>query len=191
MFSTLLTHAVWELLPRELVTCLKVHAALLCQLRGMTLEYEDVEESAPTVYRVMRFHGFTWKTVEGHFLEQNEQVQRALDAILVQISVWCVISMDKTHKSCSDAYKKYCRMQRDVACTSLHRAPRTTPRASKMMAVSASAGLLWMQTVVVRPGQNADEWWLFEHDQLEIQEFWHNRPGQPWETQRNHSLLQS
>lgn len=190
MYSTLLIHAVWELLPREPVVCLEVYAVLLCQLGGLSQEYEGMEESARTVYWVMRVHGVAWKTVERHFLERNEQQQRALAAILVQISIRCVISIDETHTSGRDAYKKCGRMQRFVACASLDRAPSTTPRTSKMMAASTSAGKLWRQTVLLRPAQNADEWWLFRHDQLEIVEIGNKAPGQPWETQRKHCPLQ-
>lgn len=100
--------------------------------------------SAPTVYRVLRHHRYTRKKIERFFQERNEQLQRVLAQTMSQIPMRCIMSIDETHKSGNDSCRMYGRSVRNEPCLLVDRDPRTIPRTSTMMAVSAANSVLWM-----------------------------------------------
>lgn len=98
----------------------------------------------------------------------------------------CVSSIDETHKSGQDCYRKYGRSVRNVKCCLLDRDPRSVPRTSTMMAVSM-AGVHWVQTVRLGPAQNSDDWRLFlQALRPHVGQY---VPGQPWALQPNACVL--
>lgn len=155
----------------------------------MSEEYANVYASAATIYTVMRFHGNTRKKLERLFMERNEQQHKDFAMLKFQIPMRCIESIDETHKSGGDAYRKYGRTLINEPCTLLDRDPRSIPRTSTMMAVSAESGVMWIQRVVLGPAQNADDWRLFLHDRLEVYLVGHYVPEQPWEAQPDNCVL--
>lgn len=189
IFSSPLAAAVKHLVEAEPAAFLKDHVKLLKELRSMSDEYADVHASAATVYRVLRYHGYTRKKIERLFHERNLNNQRQFAQTMSQIPMRCIVSIDETHKSGEDSYRKYGRSQRNSSCVLLDRDPRTIPRTSTMMAVSASSGVLWMQTVVLGPAQNSDDWRLFLEDLMQVEAIGKYQPNLPWDLQPANSVL--
>lgn len=71
----------------------------------------------------------------------------------------------------------------------LDRDPRSIPRTNTMMAVSAVDGVLSLQTVVLGPAQNSDNWRLFLQDLLESEHMGTYSPNLPWALQPSNCLL--
>lgn len=179
--------AVLSLVEAEPVAFLKDHVALLRRLMATNPDYHAVHTSASTVYRVLRRNNYTRKRVERLFSERILADQVDFAERLSQIPMRCIVSIDETHKSGDDCFRKYGRTLRNVKCVLLDRDPRTIPRTSTMMAVSMSGGVHWVQTVRLGPAQTAGDWRLFlqslrQHINQRI-------PGQPWALQPDACVL--
>jgi len=156
-----LVFAILTLVEAEPAAFLRDHVDLLVKLSLNYPEYDHRYVSPATVYRVLRAHDYTRNRIERLFLERSEAAQRAFATAITGIPMRCIVSVDETHTSGSDVYRRYGRSLRNVRCEMLDRDPRTVPRTSTMMAVSMTAGVLWSQTVVLGGAQTADDWRLF------------------------------
>lgn len=179
--------AVLALVQAEPVAFLKDHVALLKRLKETNPDYDCVYASASTVYRVLRRNNYTRKRVERLFSERVLADQIDFAQRLSAIPLRCIVSIDETHKSGSDCFRRYGRSPRNEKCVLLDRDPRTIPRTSTMMAVSMSGGVHWAQTVRLGPAQTADDWRLFlqalrPHINQRV-------PGQPWALQPDSCVL--
>eukprot|EP00170_Pyropia_yezoensis_P004036 contig_16620_g4047 len=189
IFSSSLSAAVLHLVQTEQAAFLKEHVHVLETLRNMSEEYADVHASAPTIYRVLRHHGYTRKKIVRLFQERSEQMQQVFAQTMTQIPMRSVVSIDETHKSGNDAYRVYSRSVRNEPCLLLDRNPRSIPRTSSMMAVSAVDGVLWLQTVVLGPAQSSDDWRLFLQDLLDSEHMGTYSPNLPWALQPSNCVL--
>lgn len=179
--------AVLSLVHAEPVAFLKDHVKLLKRLKAVNPDYDCVYTSASTVYRVLRKNNFTRKRVERLFSERVLADQIDFAQRLSEIPLRCIVSVDETHKSGDDCFRKYGRSPRNEKCVLLDRDPRTIPRTSTIMAVSMSGGVHWAQTVRLGPAQTADDWRLFL--QALRPRMSQRVPGHPWALQPDACVL--
>jgi len=176
-----LTRAILTLVETEPAAFLRDHVDLLVAL---SLDHPTSDHrwvSAATVYRVLRYHGYTRKKIERLYAESSEVAQRAFAVLIDEIPMRCLVSCDETHTAGSDMLRRYGRSRRSVPCVLRDRDTRTMKRTSTMMGVTLTHGVLWSQTVIVGNAQTSDDWRLFlqclnAHMNTYI-------PGLPWEMQ--------
>lgn len=63
------------------------------------------------------------------------------------------------------------------------------PRTSTMIDVSAANGALWMQSVVLGPAQNEDDWFFFLERPLAVEHMGMYQPSLSWELQPANCVL--
>jgi len=156
-----LTRAILTLVEKEPAAFLGDHVDLLVAL---SLDYPASDHryvSAPTVYRVLRYHQYTRKRIERLYAESSLLSQRAFALMIDEILLRRFVSCDETHTAGSDMLRRDGRSRKIVPCVFRDRDTRPLKRTSTMMAVSLAHGVLWSQTVVVGNSQTADDWRLF------------------------------
>lgn len=179
--------AVLGLVEAEPVAFLKDHADLLRALKATHPDFERSATSAATVYRILRRNNITRKVVERLFAERVLADQVEFAGLLSGIPLRCLVSIDETHKSGGDSFRRYGRSRRNTRCLLFDRDPRTVPRTSTIMAVSMTGSVLWTQTVVLGPALTADDWRLFLQGlRPHIGQY---VPGQPWALQPDACVL--
>ena len=176
-----LTRAILTLVETEPAAFLRDHVDLLVAL---SLDHPTSDHrwvSAATVYRVLRYHGYTRKKIERLYAESSEAAQRAFAVLIDEIPMRCLVSCDETHTGGSDVLRRFGRSRRNVPCILRDRDTRRMKRTSTMMAVTLTHGVLWSQTVIVGNAQTSDDWRLF----LQCLHALMNTyiPGLPWEMQ--------
>lgn len=182
-----IAHAILSLVQAEPAAFLKQHGDLLKELKFANPDLGDLPTSRSTVYRILRFHGYTRKKIERLFSERVIAAQVAFVHIIIEIPMRCIVSIDETHKAGGDCYRLYGRSLRNVPCVLFDQDPRTIPRTSTMMAVSMAGGVLWSQTVKLPPAQTSDDWRIFLqglHPHLGQRVI-----GQPWHLQPDSCVL--
>ena len=177
--NTHLTRAILALVETEPAAFLRDHVDLLVAL---SLDHPTSDHrwvSAATVYRVLRYHGYTRKKIERLYAESSEAAQRTFAVLIDEIPMRCLVSCDETHTGGSDVLRRFGRSRRNVPCILRDRDTRTMKRTSTMMAVTLTHGVLWSQTVIVGNAQTSDDWRLF----LQCLHALMNTyiPGLPWE----------
>jgi len=178
---THLTRAILTLVEAEPAAFLRDHVDLLVALSIDHPTSDHRWVSAATVYRVLRYHGYTRKKIERLYAESSEAVQRGFAVLIDEIPMRCLVSCDETHTGGSDMLRRFGRSRRNVPCVLRDRDTRPMKRTSTMMGVTLTHGVLWSQTVIVGNAQTSDDWRLFlqclhAHMNTYI-------PGLPWEMQ--------
>jgi len=156
-----LTCAILTLVETEPAAFLRDHVDLLMALSPDYPTSDHRWVSAATVYGVLRYHGYTRKTIDRLYAESSEAVQREFAVPVDELSVRCLGSFDETHTAESDMLRRFGRSRRNVPCVLRDRDARTMKRTSTMMGVTLTHGVLWSQTVIVGNAQTSDDWRLF------------------------------
>jgi len=172
--------------PRAL---LREHAATLKAMRDHPSgEFVGLRCSQSTVDLHMRRLGFTRKVVLRLFRESLEPARRAHAVARRRIPRRCIVSVDETHTDGGDVFRRYGRALAHERTRERGRDPRTVPRTSTTMAVSADGRILGFQSVIVRDGGlKAADWRLFL--QLLIPKLGVYVPGHPWHLQASNCVV--
>jgi len=172
--------------PRAL---LREHAATLTAMRDHPSgEFVGLRCSQSTVDLHMRRLGFTHKVVLRLTRESLEPARRAHAVARRRIPRRCIASVDETHTDGGDVFRRYCRALAHERTRDRGRDPRTVPRTSTTMAVSADGRILGFQSVIVRDGGlKVADWRLFL--QLLIPKLGVYVPGHPWHLQASNCVV--
>jgi len=172
--------------PRAL---LREHAATLKAMRDHPSgEIVGLRCSQSTVDLHMRRLGSTRKVVFRLFRESLEPVRRAHVVARRRIPRRCIVSVDETHTDGGDIFRRYGRALAHERTRERGRDPRTVPRTSTTMAVSANGRILGFQSVIVLDGGlKAADWRLFL--QLLIPKLGVYVPGHPWHLQASNCVV--
>jgi len=172
--------------PRAL---LREHTAMLKAMRDHPSgEFVGLRCSQSTVDLHMRRLGFTRKVVLRLFRESLEPVRRAHAVARRRIPRRCIVPVDETHTDGGDVFRRYGRALAHERTRERGRDPRSVPRTSTTMAVSADGRILGFQSVIVRDGGlKAADWRLFL--QLLIPKLGVYVPGRPWHLQSSNCVV--
>ena len=150
--------------------------------------YRDAYKcSIATLDRVLRAAGYSHKQLYRMCRERDQARREALATLLVAVPLRCLVSADETHKDGGDLRRRRGRWLRGVRYECQSRDRRAILRASTMMAVSYTNGVLHSVTTPSPPSQNADDWILFLNGLLPTM----NRflPCLPWVLQPDRCVL--
>jgi len=172
--------------PRAL---LREHAATLKAMRDHPSGvFAGFRCSQSTVDLHMRRLGFTRKVVLRLFGESLEPVRMAHAVARRRIPRRCIVSVDETPTDGGDVFRRYGRALAHERTRERGRDPRTVPRTSTIMAVSADGRILGFQSVIVRGGGlKAANWRLFL--QLLISKLGVYVPGHPSHLQASNCVI--
>jgi len=143
--------------------------------------------SIATLDRVLRAAGYSYKQLYRMCREPDQERREAFTKILWAVPLRCLVSADETHKDGGDLWRRRGRWLRGVRYECQSRDRRAILRASTMMAVSYTNGVLHSVTTPSPPSQNADDWILFLNGLLPTM----NRflPCLPWVLQPDRCVL--